>query len=101
MAHASHLYFGASLSALEYLAKKKGYALVGTNKAGVNAFFVREDLVTDELEVITAERAYTLSKFRESRDPTGRLSYLNDSDRLRALEGMPVLNVISGQMETL
>jgi hypothetical protein len=37
-------YFGASLSALARLAKKKGYVLVGTNKTGVNAFFVERSL---------------------------------------------------------
>lgn len=38
-------YFGASLGALEYLADAKGYRLVHTDLAGVNAFFVRADLV--------------------------------------------------------
>ena len=37
-------YFGASLSALERLGAAKGYVLVHTELAGVNAFFVREDL---------------------------------------------------------
>lgn len=37
-------YFGASLPALERLASAKGYVLVHTELAGVNAFFVREDL---------------------------------------------------------
>jgi hypothetical protein len=36
--------YGASLGALEDLAAKKGYRLVHTELAGVNAFFVREDL---------------------------------------------------------
>ena len=37
-------YFGASLEALRRLAQGKGYRLVHTDLAGVNAFFVREDL---------------------------------------------------------
>jgi len=37
--------YSASLSALEGLAEKKGYRLAHTESAGVNAFFVREDLV--------------------------------------------------------
>ena len=37
-------YFGASLCALHALAREHGYALVGTNLTGVNAFFVRRDL---------------------------------------------------------
>jgi hypothetical protein len=40
-------FFGASLGALEALAKRKGYRLVHTELAGVNAFFVREDLAGD------------------------------------------------------
>lgn len=38
-------YQGASLAALDELARRKGYTLVGTCVAGVNAFFVRDDLV--------------------------------------------------------
>ena len=37
-------HFGASLEALTKLGKEKGYHLVGCCFAGVNAFFVREDL---------------------------------------------------------
>jgi len=38
-------YFGASLGAMEQLGRAKGYELVHTEQAGVNAFFVREDLL--------------------------------------------------------
>lgn len=38
---------GASLKALELLAREKGYQLVGTNISGINAFFVRSDLTGD------------------------------------------------------
>ena len=52
-------YFGASLKALEELGAAKGYALVGCNFAGTNAFFVRRDLVGDLFaEPFTAERHY-------------------------------------------
>jgi hypothetical protein len=37
-------YFGASLAALHRVAERKGYRLVHTDVAGVNAFFVRSDL---------------------------------------------------------
>jgi hypothetical protein len=37
-------YFGASLEALRIVASEKGYRLVHTEIAGVNAFFVRDDL---------------------------------------------------------
>lgn len=38
-------YFGASLTSLASLGKELGYALVGTNRHGINAFFVRNDLL--------------------------------------------------------
>jgi hypothetical protein len=36
--------YGAALGALEALGTEKGYTLVHTELAGVNAFFVRSDL---------------------------------------------------------
>ncbi|MCS6813234.1 MAG: FkbM family methyltransferase [Cyanobacteria bacterium] len=51
--------FGASLKFLEVHLAKKGYRLVGCNLSGVNAFFVRQDLVADKfLEPFTAEQHY-------------------------------------------
>lgn len=38
---------GASLKSLEMLGAEKGYRLVGCNLIGVNAFFIREDLLGD------------------------------------------------------
>jgi hypothetical protein len=35
---------GSSLKAVDEVAGRKGYRLVGTNISGVNAFFVRSDL---------------------------------------------------------
>jgi len=40
-------YFGASLGAMRSLGTEKGYRLVYTELAGVNAFFVRSDLAAD------------------------------------------------------
>lgn len=40
--------FGASLGAFERLARERGYALVGCDLTGINAFFVRADLVGDK-----------------------------------------------------
>ncbi|MFN2460685.1 MAG: hypothetical protein ABR591_08365 [Candidatus Velthaea sp.] len=38
-------YMGASLASLEALGARLGYALLGTDENGVNAFFVREDFL--------------------------------------------------------
>jgi len=51
--------FGASLKYLERVFADKGYHLVGCNITGLNAFFVRKDLVQDKfLEPYTAENHY-------------------------------------------
>lgn len=57
----SGFYFGASLSLLEDLGNEKGYSLVGTDKLGVNAFFVRNDLITPELHVQNAQSCYHIN----------------------------------------
>jgi hypothetical protein len=50
---------GASLKSLELLGKRLGYNLVGTNKNGVNAFFVKKELTEDLFaEPATAENLY-------------------------------------------
>jgi hypothetical protein len=41
-------YFGASLTSLTLLSRRKGYELVGTDSNGVNAFFVRTDCLGDK-----------------------------------------------------
>lgn len=57
--HNGTSYYGASIKSLETLGFKKGYRLVGCNFGGVNAFFVREDLVKDKfLEPFTAKNHY-------------------------------------------
>ncbi len=51
--------FGASLKAYEELGRKLGYALVGCELCGANAFFVRADLVSDHFcAPFTAENHY-------------------------------------------
>ena len=40
--------YGAGLKALELLGRRLGYSLVGCDFVGVNAFFVRDDLVEDK-----------------------------------------------------
>jgi hypothetical protein len=50
-------YFGASLCALHKLAVEKGYVLVGCNRGGINAFFVRKDYA-DRVTVLTPEQAF-------------------------------------------
>ncbi len=54
---------GATLKALEELGTKKGYSLVGSTINGLNAFFVRDDLLGDHFAApYTAENHYEPSR---------------------------------------
>jgi len=91
-AHYSMIYFGASLQALVNLGKKKGYSFVGCNRHGLNAFFVRTDILGD-LKVLTAEEGYVAGNFREARNQDGQLSFINYAEEQRILQGLPLIEV--------
>ena len=94
-AHSSMIYYGASLAALAQLGEVKGYALVGCNSAGNNAFFVREDVRPSSLPSLTAREAYVPASFRESRDASGNLNFLNPEDERQLLEALPLVDLSS------
>ena len=56
--HPSGFYHGASLTALERLGRKKDFKLIGCDSSGVNAFFIREDFLTDNLNVLSPQSAF-------------------------------------------
>lgn len=96
-AHYSNLYYGASLAALCHWASRNDYSLVCTNSAGNNAFFVRND-VRGELRPLSPEEGWVSSRFRESRDQEGALTYLSSqAERLRLIADLPIVDVTSGR----
>src|SRR5262249_5727343 len=60
----SQYYFGASLPALVKLGREKGYRLVGCDRTGLNAFFVRSDLGREGLPEVSAEQCFELPRLR-------------------------------------
>jgi hypothetical protein len=100
-AHHSNLYWGASLAAMTYLAEIKGYALVGTNSAGNNAFYVRNDLLNDKVNKLSVETAYLPSNYRESRDENGNLTHITAEKRLDVIKGLPVYEVEKRAIESI
>jgi hypothetical protein len=99
-AHFSNLYFGASLPALQHLAGKKGYSLLGCNKAGNNAFFIRNDLLGKTgLKALPAAEAFVEAAAREARDKEGNLTFADAEERRRILRGQIVVNVLTGEKE--
>lgn len=96
--HHSGLYAGCSLPALYYLAKEKGYEFVGCNSAGNNAYFVRADQMRN-LKALDCKDGYVLAKFREHRDENGQLTFTSGQEAVKCLEGMPVFNTQTQQLE--
>ena len=100
-AHYSNLFWGASLSAINYIASKKGYSLIGCNLAGNNAYFVRKDLLSDRIKELSVSNAYKESHYRESRNEDFSLSYISGNERLETIKGLEVFNIVTKKIEKL
>lgn len=83
-------YFGASLAALEQVAREKGYDLVLCEQHGVNAFFVRRDLAPD-LPRLTPEQAYRPFRHRARGDDT--MTTPEQAFATIAQAGLPLVDV--------
>lgn len=93
LAHYSMIYYGASLKALIKLATQKGYAFVCCNKAGNNAFFVKKELLNDKVREADINDGYVENNFRESRDNSGNLIYLNKKEEIEIIFKLPLIEV--------
>lgn len=102
-AHFSNLYFGASIQALYRLGRKKGYEYIGTNSAGNNAFFVREDYAQTYVNALITSPAvdHNDSKFREARDPNGNLTYSRNDERTELIKGMNFVDLKTNEIRRL
>lgn len=94
--HSSNLYWGASLKAFYDLFVKRGYSLVGTDTAGNNAYFVRNDRL-GKIKRKSLKEGYTESKYRESRDKAGNLTFITGPDRLKVMENLIVFNLATNR----
>ncbi len=92
-AHPSLLYYGASLRALCRLGARKGYAFVGAGSAGLNAFFVRRDLLPDGLRERSPGEGFVAGRFSEAHDERGRRVRLTPEEEARLLADMPLVRV--------
>lgn len=102
-AHYSCLYWGASLPALCQLADEKGYAFMGCNNNANNAYFVKKEMLSyiPNLKPLSPQEGYKESRFRQSRDKNGNLTYLSNSDARKLISGMPVFDITKNQLITL
>jgi hypothetical protein len=91
--HYSMIYWGASLKAFCMLANCKGYAFVGCNSNGINAFFVRRDLKPQEIRELSPESGYVRNQCRESRDEQGKLNFLSFEQEQKILLSLPLTDL--------
>lgn len=95
--HSSNQYWGANLPAFLHLASTRGYALVGTNSVGSNAFFVRRELLNEHVREVDLSSCIRIASFRDSRNEQGELTFLSGPDRAKAMATMPLVDVSSGK----
>lgn len=93
-AHPSRWYCGASLAGLDYLAQEKGYSLVGCTSEGVNAFFVRNDVMGSLIAVTPFECFAQVTPA-----PPGASSVAKD--KLTAIGHLPLVNTSTGQSASI
>ena len=90
--HYSNLYYGASIKAFVELMKKKNYFLIGTNSAGNNAFFLKKNLF-NKINKLISEKKIFVSKFRESRDSNGKLTFLDKKKSLELIKDKFIIDL--------
>lgn len=96
--HYSNLLYGSSLLSLCDLANEKGYKFIGCNSAGNNAYFVRNDKIGN-LRTHTPQSGYRISKFKESRNKDGKLTFCRFGERINLLKGSKVYNTRTNLIE--
>jgi hypothetical protein len=92
-AHHSTSYYGASLAALVALGRRKGYAFVGSNSAGNNAFFVQRSRLPSTVRELTVAEGYVRRAFREMRDASGALVYPSMEEEEALVQSLPLVEV--------
>jgi hypothetical protein len=95
--HYSWLYYGASLKAFTLLLEKKGFAFVGTNRVGNNAFFVSKDIVNLIPTKISQDYSvYTDWRVRETRAKSGVLNFVTGYDRVITMMDQKLIDIETG-----
>jgi hypothetical protein len=100
-AHPSNLYLGASLPAFLRLLGGRGYALVGVNSMGSNAFFVRRELLNDRVREVAIDECPVGPIFREARDEQGELTLRTATASRDRIGDLPLLDLETGRTITV
>lgn len=96
-AHSSNLYYGASLPAFQKLLDTRGYALVGVNSVGNNAFFVRREFLSPQLPEVSVPSCFRESTFRETRDDSGDLLFVTARQGRHLIDALSLIDTTTGE----
>jgi hypothetical protein len=94
--HKSGIYWGASLQAFTHLLSQRGMTLIGTNRVGTNAFYVRNEHVAKVKKRLSSFRAWPC-KMREARTVSGELAYKTYAESAALIAGFPLIDVTNGE----
>lgn len=103
-AHFSNLYYGMSLRAAIRVMGEKGFTFIGSNVIGNNAFFVRNDLVHSidlPIPIQNDLSLYCNWKIRESRDESGKLTYLSLREGIKLIQSCSLIDLSQGDLLTI
>lgn len=96
-AHASGVYYGASVRALHDLWTARGYRLVAVSSEGLNLFFVHEDHCHPSWG-LSVEAAYTAPSFSPSLTADGvPLAHLPRREALAPVADLPLVDTRTGE----
>jgi hypothetical protein len=82
--HVSGFYHGASLAALAKVGADKGYALVGCDSRGGNAFFIRRELLSEAVRQVEPAEAFF---------PLWERAHLSVEEQLAQVRHLPLVEV--------
>jgi hypothetical protein len=82
--HVSGFYHGASVAALAAIAADRGYALVGCDSRGGNAFFVKRELTSETVRPVEARQAWF---------PLWERAHLSLEEQQRQIAHLPLVEV--------
>ena len=68
---------------------------------GNNAFFVRKDLMTPHLTRLAENPLNFNGNCKESKDSRGKPTFTRGEQRREEIVGLPVVNVLNGQIDFL
>jgi hypothetical protein len=94
--HWSGVYWGASLQAFDHLLKSRGYAFVGGNRAGTNAFFVKQ-VHFAKVKKLLGEIKHWPCIMREARNQDGSLAYKTYAESKSDIADLDVVDVRTGK----